>query len=387
MADTCRLLGIPRNGTAAQEFYNAYELGNRRWRDAGSPPPSRVIDLIAQAVHADLLRREMTRPELRSSLGLQYEDINLALDLLRERYMVEMEEDAGGTSHYRASGTPSPVAEKRRQSSTIVYEDITKEEFVDTLKQVSRPVEPELQASVAVEPEPNGRQKVSARRPRGEEEEPPVAKLPPELDAVRRGADQRSLEKRRMRAPDQSVAEEFPSEIMEHVAEVGRRAHEDTVSTVVETLAAEPEETANGRALKPCPNLPLTLIKIENLVAAGITYAALAKRLKMSTPTLAKLRKTTEVGPACERGVDRWNDAGRPGFEELTTSDTAAAPATAKSFRDSLSEVLEAARAELAENESETDSIRKRLDELTKRHKVLTDSFAPIERLLSEDWV
>lgn len=116
LIDVARLLGLPffsdkdPNGRAAVEAFNR---GAARWRDAGQPSPSRVTDIIAQAVHSQLLTKEMSRPQLKDLLGFRYDDLNLAIETLEKQLLIDHREDGGGTCFYRAAGVPALVLEKK----------------------------------------------------------------------------------------------------------------------------------------------------------------------------------------------------------------------------------------------------------------------------------
>lgn len=116
LPDVARLLGVPffsDKDQSGRDAVDAFNRGAERWRQNGQPRPPRANDIIAQAVHSQLLSREMTRPKLKEVLGFRYDDLNLAIETLEGQLLIDHEEDAGGTVYYRGAGIPSQVAPRR----------------------------------------------------------------------------------------------------------------------------------------------------------------------------------------------------------------------------------------------------------------------------------
>lgn len=119
LLDVARLLGVRQKDITGAAYVDAFNEGAKRWRENGSSSPQKVVEIVAQKVLVELRQKEMTRAELREIVGLDYGEINLAIEVLETQLLVEMEEDGGGTSYFRATGMPSPVAERRKAAAII----------------------------------------------------------------------------------------------------------------------------------------------------------------------------------------------------------------------------------------------------------------------------
>lgn len=139
LIDIARLIGVDRttllrHRSENQELADAHNRGHFRWTEAGSPEPVSVKVLIENQVYALLQQREMSRPQLKDELGFRHEEINLAIEALEEKLLIQREDDVR-TSWYRANGVASPCAEKREADRGI-----TRVEFIQTLETVSAPI-------------------------------------------------------------------------------------------------------------------------------------------------------------------------------------------------------------------------------------------------------
>lgn len=284
LPDVARLLGVPffsQNSPESNSAIEAFNRGAARWRDNGQPLPGRVADIIAQAVHSHLLAKEMTRPELKEALGFGYDDLNLAIETLELQFLIDHEEDGGGTLYYRAAGTVSTIAQKRKEIQPQ-NAAVTRESFIEALETVSRPTAGNKDVNEPSQPAPisngdgdlagNKPEKISARS-----ETPRVEEAVPEKCGCGRDKKHtgRCSFRRRMTGGD------FPE------------------STRKEKTGGRPRD----------PRVVIDLVHIENLRAEGKTLKEVAAAINMNYWTFFDRRyQEKDLQSALDRGHRRYRD-------------------------------------------------------------------------------
>ena len=160
LPDVARLLGVPffnQNSPESNAAVDAFNRGAARWRENGQPVPPRATDIIAQAVHSQLLSKEMTRPQLKDALGFRHDDLNLAVETLEAQFLIEHREDGMGTVFYRGAGTPA-AKPKKVAISAPVREIVSRPQAGNN--DVNEPLQPEPK------PKPNGHSDIVGNKPK-----------------------------------------------------------------------------------------------------------------------------------------------------------------------------------------------------------------------------